>query len=218
MPNLIGLPIHNLFFLFPATMLQIVESCTMSPSRSSLITHSYVATQTEKGIQANIFIETPQDPNYSFVSSKSVYLVTCQENQAFTEFLKSHPNAVILTIPMYITVLQFFRVNWPNMKNNVEIQFSKIRKNPSPIELDPHIHFSLSAICSYEMALEDAVLGFQKTSDDFSPTIFYLTRNGQSVLLNADTMQKLAEATTQTLVNTLYKAGYVDSTSQSEHE
>ena len=199
-------------------MLQVVESCTMSPSRSSLITHSYVATKTEKGIEASIFIETPQDPKYSFVQSKSVYLNTCQENQAFTEFLQSYTTAVILTIPMYITVLQFFRVNWPKMKETVEMQFSRIRKNPAPIELHPNIHFSLSATCTYEMALEDAQLGFQKTSDDSSPTQFYLTRYGQSVWFNADTMQTLAESTTQTLVDTLYKAGYEDVTSQSEHE
>jgi hypothetical protein len=218
MQTLIGLPINNLFFLFPVKMLHVAESCKMSPCRSSLITHSYLATKTEKGIQATLFIEPPQDPNYSFVPAKSVYLVTCQENQAFSDFFQTYQNAVLLTIPMYITVLQFFRSNWPQMKQNVEIQFLKIRNSPFPIELDPHIHFSLSATCSYEMALEDAVLGFEKTSDDYSPITFYLSRHGQSVWLNADTMQKLAEASAQTLVNTLYKAGYQDSTSQSEHE
>ena len=199
-------------------MLQVVESCKMSPSRSSLITHSYVATKTEKGIQATLLIDPPQDPNYEFIQAKSVYLVTCKENQAFEEFIYSYQHAVVLTIPMYITVLQFFRANWPRMKENIEMQFSKIQNQPFPIELDPHIHFSLAATCSYEMALEDAVLGFEKCSDDSSPYNFYLKRQDKVVWLNADTMQKLAESSVQTLVNTLYKAGYEDPTSQSEHE
>ncbi len=39
---------------------------------------------------------------------------------------------------------------------------------------------------------------------------FEIKRNGKSVFLNADTMHKLAEASIETLVDILYKAGYTD--------
>jgi len=198
-------------------MLQVVESCDISPSRSSLITHSFVANKTEKGVQATLFISPPQDPNFASVQSNSVYLATCNENEAFDEFKYSSQNAVVLTIPMYITLLQFFRSNWPKIKENLEIQFSKIRKQAVPIQLDPHIHFSLAARCCYEMMIEDAFLQFKKTTDDDLANMFCLERHGKSVWLNADTMQKLAESSVQTLVNTLYKAGYKDEDIQSEH-
>jgi hypothetical protein len=201
-------------------MLQVVESCNVSPSRSSLITHTYMSTNTEKGIQATIFIQPPKNPNYKYVQPNSVYLTTCKENQPFDEFIYSSQEAVVLTIPMYITLLQFFRAKWPEMKKNVDIQFTKLRNETLPIRLDPYIHFSLEALCHYEMAIEDAFLDFKKSTDDddAKANVFYLERNGKAVWLNADTMQKFAEASVESLVNTLYKAGYVDPVSQSEHE
>jgi hypothetical protein len=201
-------------------MLQVVESCNVSPSRSSLLTHSYMSTNTEKGIQATIFIQPPKDPSFEFVQPNSVYLTTCKENEPFDEFIYSSQEAVVLTIPMYITLLQFFRANWPAMKEKVKIQFNKIRNQTFPIQLDPYIHFSLAAMCHYEMAIEDAFLDFKKSTDDddTSANEFCLERNSKTVWLNADTMQKFAEASVESLVNTLYKAGYVDPVSQFEHE
>ena len=200
-------------------MLQVLESCNITPSRTSLITHTYVANKMEKGIQATVFIHPPKDPKFAYVLANSVYLNVCNENTPFEEFEYSCPNAVVLTIPMYITLLQFFRSNWPKIKSNLDIQFSKIRKQALPIELDPYIHFSLAATCCYEMSIGDARLYFRKTTDDDDlPNLFSLERQGKCVCLNADTMQKLAEASVQTLVNTLYKAGYEDQTVQSEHE
>ena len=199
-------------------MLKVAESCNISPTRSSLITHAIVATKKHKGIQATIFIAPPKKPEFAAIQSNSVYLLSCNENEAFEEFLHASEKAVILTIPIYIAMLQFFRAKWPPMKENIEIQFAKIRKPDHPIELDPYIQFSLAATCSYEMAIEDALIGFQKCSDDSSPIMFYVNRNGKSVWLNADTMNKLADASVQTLVNTLYKAGYKDCNIQSEHD
>jgi hypothetical protein len=190
----------------------------MSPTRSSLITHSILSTNKEPGIEATIFLEPPKDPAFKMIQPNSVYLTTCKENQAFDEFIYSSQQAVVLTIPMYITLLQFFRAQWPDMKQKMEIEFSKICKQTAPIQLDPHIHFSLAATCHYKMMIEDAFLDFKKSSDSELPNRFHLLRENKWVWLNADTMQKLAEASVQTLVNTLYKAGYEDTNIHSDHE
>ena len=199
-------------------MLQVVESCTLSPTRSSLITHSVVSTSKEPGIQATIVLEPPKDPNLKMIQPNSVYLTTCKENEAFDEFIYSSQEAVVLTIPMYITLLQFFRATWPDVKKKMEIEFSKICKQTAPIQLNPHIHFSLAATCHYKMMIEDAFLDFKKTSESEVSNTFLLSRQNKWIWLNADTMHNLAEASVQTLVNTLYKAGYEDTQGHSDHE
>ena len=119
-------------------MLQVLQNVHVSPTRSSLITHSYVATKVEKGIQATLFIKAPKDPNFAAVQSNSVYLTTCNENHSFDDFFYSYQHAVVLTIPMYIRLLQFFRATWPKIKQHVENEFTKIGEH-LPIQVDPHI-------------------------------------------------------------------------------
>jgi hypothetical protein len=58
--------------------------------------------------------------------------------------------------------------------------------------------------------MEDASMFFIKNSEDNVENEFEIKRNGKSVFLNADTMHKLAEASIETLVDILYKAGYTD--------
>ena len=83
--------------------------------------------------------------------------------------------------------------------------------------MDPYIHFSLAATCHYKMMIEDAVLDFKKTSDSELCNLFHLSRQNKWIWINADTMRTLAEASVETLVNTLYKAGYEDTHGHSDH-
>jgi hypothetical protein len=169
-----------------------------------------MASENEKGIQATIFIDPPADESFREAKPNTTYLISCNQNDSFEDFVTSYQNAVDLTIPMYITILQFFRSNWPKMKENVQFQFDQICKEAIPIQLDPHIHFTCAAKCNYEMTMEDASMFFIKNSEDNVENEFEIKRNGKSVFLNADTMHKLAEASIETLVDILYKAGYTD--------
>jgi len=66
--------------------------------------------------------------------------------------------------------------------------------------------------------IEDAQLIFERSTEEPDlPNQFLLERNGRTVLLDADTMHSFAAGTVQDLVDHLYKAGYVDLCSQSDH-
>ena len=201
-----------------AVKMEVRQSLTLSPTEKSLIRHSLLPTMNEKGLEATIFIEKPNESKYAFVESNSVYVTTCDENKAFDEFIYSSETAVILTIPMYISILTFFKNVWPDIQKNCESNFAKIRSELVPFQVTPYIHFTLSAVCNYEANIEDVSLLFEKRTEDKElPNLFRLHRNGRSIWLNAENMRSLAEVSLQHLVNTLYKAGYVDSDSQSDH-
>ena len=114
---------------------------------------------------------------------------------------------MILSIPMYINLLQFFKVTWPEVKERMEKQFKRIRKRTMPIEVDSHIHFMLEGSVCYECWINDAFLHFKKGSTDFTANVFHVQRNNKSVLMNPDVMNELAQSA-DTLVDFLYRAGY----------
>jgi hypothetical protein len=198
--------------------MQVYQNVHFRPIRTSLISHTYLSSSKERGIQAKIFIETPKDEKYREVQSNSVYLTTCDKNRTFEDFEVASQTAVILTIPLYISILSFFQKNWPEIKKHCLLNFSRIQKEVIPFQITPYIHYTLAAACKYETKIEDAQLIFERSTEEPDlPNQFLLERNGRTVLLDADTMHSFAAGTVQDLVDHLYKAGYVDLCSQSDH-
>ena len=187
-----------------------MESFTVVPLATSHIVHAKSSTFTTDGVQANIFIEKPSDLDYAFVQPDSVYLVTSKKNCPFAPFLEAQEKAVMVSIPMYINLLQFFKVTWPQVKERMEKQFKKIRQRTLPIEVDPHIHFMLEGSVCYECWINEAFLHFKKSSTDFTASVFHVQRDNKSVLINPDVMHELAQSA-ETLVDFLYRAGFNDS-------
>jgi hypothetical protein len=185
------------------------QAFTVVPLATSQIIHSKLSTFTTDGFQANIFIDKPTPVEYDFVQPNSVYLITAKKNCPFEPFLESHEKAVVISIPMYINLLEFFKSTWPKVKERMEKQFKKIRQGTMPIEVEPHIQFMLEASVCYESWINDAFLYFKKSSADFSPNTIHLQRDDKSILVNAEVMNELSQSA-ESLVDFLYRAGFID--------
>jgi hypothetical protein len=183
---------------------------TVVPLATSQIIHSKLSTFTTEGFQANIFIDKPTPIEYDFVEPNSVYLITAKKNCPFEPFLESHDKAVVISIGMYIHLLEFFKTTWPQIKERMETQFKKIRQGTMPIEVDPHIQFMLDVSVCYECWINDAFLHFKKSSADFSPNMIHLQRQNKSILIDAEVMHELAQSA-DSLLDFLCRAGFIDS-------
>lgn len=183
---------------------------TVVPLATSQIIHSKLSSFTTEGFQANIFIDKPTPIEYDFVEPNSVYLFTANRNCPFETFLEAHEKALVISIPMYINLLEFFKTTWPLVKERMETQFKKIRQGTMPIEVDPHIQFMLEASVCYECWINDAFLYFKKSSADFSPNMIHLQKQSKSILIDAEVMNELAQSA-DSLIDFLCRAGFVDS-------
>jgi hypothetical protein len=188
-----------------------MDAFAIVPSINSHITHSMSSTVTEQGIQANIFIERPEEPDYETIQPYSVHLVIAEKGLMFKKFKTARKEAVVLALPVYIQLLDFFQTTWPAIKAEMEATFRNIRKRNIPCEVASTIHFYLSGTAYYEKWFGDTFLHFKKCSTDFTQGYFHLQRGGKSLLLNPEVMFALAQSK-ETLVQILYKSGYNDGT------
>ena len=184
-----------------------MEFVALVPSETSHITHSLASTINEQGIQANIFISKPVEEDYTDVEPLSVYLLTVDKGEHFAQFPVCKEKAMVISLPVYINLLEFFYLKWPSMKVDVEKKFKLIRRKKNPYQVDASIHFYLSGTAYFEKWFDDAFLYFKKSSTDFTPNAFYLQRAGKTLALDPDVMYALA-SNYQALLEMLFQAGY----------
>ena len=184
-----------------------MESVTLIPSTNSHITHTMGSTINEQGIQAHIFISRPVEEEYGAIEPLSVYLVTVDKAEHFAPFHLVKEKAFVISLPVYISLLEFFYQSWASMKTDMEKKFKLIRRKKNPYQVDASIHFYLSGTAYFERWFNDTFLMFKKCSTDFTQPFFRLQRNAITFHFNPDVMAALA-ANYQSLLNILYQAGY----------
>ena len=118
-----------------------MESLTLIPSSTSHITHSMASTLNEQGIQAHIFINRPLEEGYSAVEPLTVYLVAVDKSELFLPFELIKDKAMIISLPVYISLLEFFHSRWPTMKLDLEKKFKLIRRKKTPINFKRQFTF-----------------------------------------------------------------------------
>jgi hypothetical protein len=184
-----------------------MESITLIPSATSHITHSMASTLNEQGIQAHIFISKPLEEEYADVEPMSVYLITAGKSELFLPFHTIKDKALVLSLPVYIALLEYFHQHWPLFKLDLEKKFKLIRRKKNPYQLHASIHFYLSGTAYFERWFQDAFLFFKKCSTDFTTNMFHLQRASKTLDLDPEVMYALAQ-NYQGLLNILYQAGY----------
>jgi hypothetical protein len=193
-----------------------MDSFTIVPSPTSHIVHSETSRMNEEGIQAHIFIEKPLDSTYESVEPNSVHLTTCIKGGTFEKFkLIKEENKLVMTLPVYLCLLEFFQVTWPTLKIEIEKKFKLIRRKNYPYELHSQIHFYHSGTAYYERWIGDVFLHYKKCSTDFTAGKVHLRQGGKSLVVNPNVMQTLSN-TRSNLLETLYSAGYNDVNQQVE--
>jgi len=184
-----------------------MESLTLIPSSTSHITHSMASTLNEQGIQAHIFINRPLEEGYSAVEPLTVYLVAVDKSELFLPFELIKDKAMIISLPVYISLLEFFHSRWPTMKLDLEKKFKLIRRKKNPYQLQTSIHIYLSGTAYFERWFQDAFLFFKKCSTDYTCNLFHLQRAGKTLDLDPEVMCALAN-NYQGLLHILFQAGY----------
>jgi hypothetical protein len=193
-----------------------MESFKISPSSTSHITHTRSAKINEEGIQAHIFIGKPLDDGYESVEPNTVHLVMAPKGQMFKKFKNvGEHEKLILTLAVYLNLLEFFETSWVGLKTEIEKKFKIVRKKNQPLELHSDIHFYLSATAYYERWFDDIFLHFKKCSTDFTAGQIFLQQGGKSLTVNPEVMHGLA-LSRSSLFDILLKAGYNDNTLYAE--
>jgi len=117
------------------------------PKPYSPIVQLLEASDTKPGFRATIFVQSNRILNeeYPFTAEpNTVYLSTSEVNQMFENFSNCFENSVVVTIPVYIQILLFFKNFWASeLEPFMSAQVKQMRTNSGLVKMARSLYFQV---------------------------------------------------------------------------
>ena len=166
------------------------------PNPDALLVNFVQSTLKEHGIQALIVMSldssgvaglpTPALPRH-------VYLQVTARGGGFVKFDEA-PNACVITLDMYLSLLQFFVEDYPRIESKMRHELLAMREKQKTVLIEPGIGFVGHGYCIYQHRLDNETVLEIRTESKTKDDIFYihLLKNNQSLPLYGNAMKTLA--------------------------
>jgi hypothetical protein len=172
----------------------------------SIIKHRQAAGYNTGGIEAVLFVTSP-DPDS--IQPGTVLLTGTHVAQMFEPFQVYKDSCVVITIGVYLSLLQFMKQNWTNISAAMDKRINIFKLINNQESTRKNISFDSSGTVVYKRWFDVCFFLYQKHShpiDDYKPFIHVQVQN-KSVLLDPDVLFQMSQQF-DIILDKLTLAGY----------
>jgi len=167
------------------------------PDFDSPVIHSYPAGEIEGGLYCAIFFEKPPTLTDTFpmkCQGQSVYVISCPKGECFKAFNLAAHTAIVLSIPDYISLLTFFRDQWPEQEKSMNAQIEAMQKLNVPIQMDSGLEFYQhgSSQCSIVFDNNVRLLCRKESKDPSGRCYIHMFKDKQTVALSPKVLLQMS--------------------------
>jgi len=167
------------------------------PDKSTPVIHLVPSNENEPGLFCAIFFEQNEltDSFPMLAECPSVYMIASNRAECFKTFGMSAHSAVILSIPTYLELLNFFKDYWKQIEVKINAQTEAMRQGKNPIPMEMGLHFMGHGSAQCTLIFSDGThLHIRKDSRDpiVSRFFVHLQKDNQSIEICPAVMIKLA--------------------------
>jgi len=124
----------------------------------------------------------------------TVYLATVPPSTPFPPFSAIYERALTMPIQLYLEVLEFFKLDWPNIANLFNSMVDTMSSRTVPVMIEPSLFFYMDGSVVNTFEIKDLQLISRIDSNDDSRRISVeMWRNGIKMDLNPNVMQHLSK-------------------------
>jgi len=172
----------------------------------SIIKHRQAAGYNTGGIEAVLFVTSP-DPDS--IPPGTALLTGTHVAQMFEPFQVYKDSCVVITIGVYLSLLQFMKQNWTNISAAMDKRINIFKSINNQESTRKNISFESSGTVVYKRWFDVCFFLYQKHShpiDDYKPFIHVQVQN-KSVLLDPDVLFQMSQQF-DIILDKLTLAGY----------
>jgi len=167
------------------------------PNLNSVMRHRIASSETQPGYCATIFIDKPNPDStgiYFPVEANTVYIQTVEKGDFFRPFDEVANDCVVLSIPMYVALLNYFKESWAADASKVTCDTLLMTSPVEDIDFCQTFFFTGHGRGVLEVSIDTATLGIFRESMQPSGKFFMnLYHNGKTVELCPDTMVYISQ-------------------------
>ena len=183
-----------------------------------IITHSFGASHNSGGIRATLFVQAPQEErdennniiNIDDIEPGTVHLEGTDIGQAFVSFRESQHEHLVMTIGVYLSLLQFMKKHWLQVSACMDKRINILKKINNQKKSRKNISFNTQGSVTYQRWFDVCFLHYQKYSNnDIYPLqpFLHLQILNKSIKLDPDVFYAMSLEFDK-ILDQLTQAGY----------